>query len=195
MVSKTEALVFLVIMFAYSGVPLMVKGAVYTVGEFTGWTTIGHYDYAKWAANQTFHVGDAIRFVFNPAHHNVIEVSSSDYESCNAENPTSLYVAGDDIIPLTQEGHHYYICGVPGHCQVGQKVDIQVSKSSTKGGAMTPTMSPNSTSPSNTTSSMTPTMSPNSTSPSNTTSSASKFSSKDLIILVPALVVSAFGFA
>ncbi|XP_026443276.1 mavicyanin-like [Papaver somniferum] len=175
MVFKTEALVFLVIMFAYSGVPLMVNGAVYTVGGFTGWTTIGHYDYAKWAANQTFQVGDAIRFVFNPAHHNVMEVSSSDYESCNAEAATSIYITGDDTIPLTKEGHHYFICGVPGHCQVGQKVDIQVS---TKGGAMTPTMSP-----------------ANSTSPSNTTSSASKYSSKDLIVLVPALVVSAFGFA
>ncbi|KAI3894446.1 hypothetical protein MKX03_021466 [Papaver bracteatum] len=174
MVFKTEALVFLVIMFAYSGVPLMVKGAVYTVGEFTGWTTIGHYDYAKWASNQTFQVGDTIRFVYNPTHHNVMEVSSSDYESCNAQAPLTTYITGNDSIPLTKEGHHYFICGVPGHCLVGQKVDIQVSA---KGGAMTPTASPNSTSP------------------SNTTSSASKFSSKDLIMLVPSLVVSAFGFA
>ncbi|MCL7044888.1 hypothetical protein MKW94_013854 [Papaver nudicaule] len=168
---SSRALVFLVVMFAYLNFPLLVNGVVYSVGESTGWTTIGHYNYAKWASNQTFKVGDTIRFVYSPQHHNVMQVTSSDYESCNAMTPLATYTTGNDSIPITKEGHHYFICGIPGHCIVGQKVDIQVSNSSTSGGAMTPTMSPNSTSP------------------SKTISSASKFSSKDLILLVVGLVV------
>lgn len=39
-------------------------GAVYKVGDSTGWTTIGNYDYKQWAATKTFHVGDIIRKSF-----------------------------------------------------------------------------------------------------------------------------------
>ncbi|KAI3835049.1 hypothetical protein MKX03_020343 [Papaver bracteatum] len=87
MVFKTEALVFLVIMFC-----------VYRVGRQSR-----HYDYAKWASNQTFQVGDFIRFVYNPTHHKCNEVSSSDYESCNAQAPLTTYITGNDSIPLTKE--------------------------------------------------------------------------------------------
>lgn len=37
------------------------NGAVYKVGDSTGWTTIGNFDYKKWAATKTFQVGDTIR--------------------------------------------------------------------------------------------------------------------------------------
>ncbi|KAL8100223.1 hypothetical protein AgCh_032466 [Apium graveolens] len=32
----------------------------------------------------------------------------------------------NDSITITKHGHHFFLCGVPGHCQAGQKVDINV---------------------------------------------------------------------
>jgi len=45
---------------------------------------------------------------------------------------------GNDSIKITNYGHHFFVCGVPGHCQAGQKVDINVVKVSAAA-APTPT--------------------------------------------------------
>lgn len=48
------------------------------------------------------------------------------YQSCNASVPLDSYATGNDTITITTKGHHFFICGIPGHCQAGQKVDINV---------------------------------------------------------------------
>lgn len=35
-------------------------GAVYKVGDSSGWTSLGSVDYQHWASTKTFHVGDTI---------------------------------------------------------------------------------------------------------------------------------------
>ena len=37
-----------------------VIGALHTVGDSAGWTTIGNVDYKQWAATKTFKLGDTI---------------------------------------------------------------------------------------------------------------------------------------
>ncbi|KAI4304065.1 hypothetical protein MLD38_039628 [Melastoma candidum] len=101
---------------------------VYKVGDSTGWTTLGNFNYKQWAAAKNFRLGDIIVFEYNAQFHNVMQVTHAEYRACNTTSPKATYTTGNDSITLTRRGHHYYFCGVPGHCQSGQKVDINVPR-------------------------------------------------------------------
>ncbi|KAK6122669.1 hypothetical protein DH2020_043585 [Rehmannia glutinosa] len=103
-------------------------GAVYKVGDSAGWTTIGNVDYKQWAVNKNFQLGDIIVFEYNPQHHNVMQVTHAEYRACNVSSPISTRTTGNDSIAIDTYGHHFFVCGVPGHCQAGQKVDINVPR-------------------------------------------------------------------
>ncbi|CAN4092989.1 unnamed protein product [Withania somnifera] len=118
-------------------------GVVYQVGDSAGWTTIGNVDYKQWAANRTFLVGDVIVFQYHPQFHNVMQVIHAEYQSCNASAPISTHTTGNDSITITTHGHHFFLCGVPGHCQAGQKVDINVLRASSSASTLpSPSSSP-----------------------------------------------------
>ena len=55
-----------------------------------------------------------------------MQVSREDFESCNVSSPMETYNTGRDFITLKRPGHYYYLCGVPGHCQAGQKLEVLV---------------------------------------------------------------------
>ncbi|KAK3190020.1 hypothetical protein Dsin_029581 [Dipteronia sinensis] len=113
------------------------SAAVYKVGDSAGWTTIGNVDYKMWAATKTFQVGDIIHFEYNSQFHNVMRVTHPMYRACNGSAPLATYTTGNDSITITARGHHFFFCGVPGHCQAGQKVDINVLRTT----VMSPTPS------------------------------------------------------
>ncbi|KAG5587796.1 hypothetical protein H5410_048230 [Solanum commersonii] len=115
--------------------------AVYKVGESAGWTTIGNVDYKLWAATKTFQIGDVVVFQYSPQFHNVMQVTHAEYQSCNASAPIATHTTGKDSITITAHGHHFFLCGVPGHCQAGQKVDINVLRVSS---SVSPSQSPSS---------------------------------------------------
>ncbi|MBA0651612.1 hypothetical protein Goklo_018922 [Gossypium klotzschianum] len=71
-----------------------------------------------------------IGFEYNAQFHNVMRVTHPMYKACNASAPLATYTTGNDTINITTKGHHYFICGAPGHCQAGQKVDINVLRTS-----------------------------------------------------------------
>ncbi|KAI3449638.1 hypothetical protein Pfo_006303 [Paulownia fortunei] len=119
-------IVFLLFLTAVCG---FCKGSVYKVGDSAGWTIIGNVDYNNWASSKTFQVGDTLLFKYDPRYHNVLQVSRSDFHSCDATAPISTYATGNDSIVIHSPGHYYYICGFVGHCQAGQKVDIRVPRS------------------------------------------------------------------
>ncbi|XP_028771637.1 mavicyanin-like [Neltuma alba] len=106
----------------------MSDGAVYKIGDSAGRTSIGLVDYEHWAASKNFHAGDTIIFQYNPQFHNVMRVTNQMYKSCNAsaETPLETFSTGNDSIKLNNYGHHLFMCGFPGHCQRGQKIDINV---------------------------------------------------------------------
>ncbi|KAK7405891.1 hypothetical protein VNO78_07503 [Psophocarpus tetragonolobus] len=120
-----KAVVFLMMMMTAFQVS---DAAVHKVGDSAGWTIIGNIDYKKWAATKNFQVGDTIIFEYNAKLHNVMRVTHEMYKSCNASSPLSMMSSGNDTIKITNHGHHFFLCGVPGHCQAGQKVDINVVK-------------------------------------------------------------------
>ncbi|KAJ7007700.1 hypothetical protein NC653_006663 [Populus alba x Populus x berolinensis] len=66
---------------------------------------MGQVDYQDWVASKNFHGGDTLVFNYNNQFHNVKQVTHQGFEL----------------------GHFYFICGYPGHCQAGQKIDILVT--------------------------------------------------------------------
>uniref|UniRef100_M8C6K9 Mavicyanin n=1 Tax=Aegilops tauschii TaxID=37682 RepID=M8C6K9_AEGTA len=79
-------------------------------------------------------------FTYNKQFHNVIAVSKADYKNCNVTKPTATWATGKDSVVLNTTGHHYFLCGFPGHCAIGQKVDVRVLSSAAPSTA--PAMAP-----------------------------------------------------
>ena len=105
----------------------MAAAAVYEVGDKAGWTIMGNPNYGAWAASKKFHLHDTVVFTYNKQFHDVMEVGKSDYKNCSATKPIATWSTGNDTVVLNTTGHRYFICGFPGHCGIGQKVDIRVT--------------------------------------------------------------------
>ncbi|XP_073152602.1 mavicyanin-like [Henckelia pumila] len=118
---------FVLIFMAFLG--FTMGATVYQVGESAGWSVAGNVDYGKWASSKTFQVNDTLLFKFDPQYHNVLQVSRSDFHSCDATAPIATYSTGNDSFFIRSPGHYFFFCGFLGHCQAGQKVDIRVPKS------------------------------------------------------------------
>jgi hypothetical protein len=69
-------------------------------------------------------------FTYPQGIHNVLEVTKAAYDSCSNSTPIATHTSGDDKIAIKRPGHRFFICGVPGHCAAGQKVNIRVLKPS-----------------------------------------------------------------
>lgn len=87
-------------------------------------------------------------FEYNPQFHNVMQVTHDEFQSCNGTSAIASYTSGSDSVTLKRPGHFYFLCGVPGHCQAGQKVDVLV-KSSSKAPIASPSPSALGSSPAN----------------------------------------------
>jgi hypothetical protein len=123
--SMKKTLAISCFMMALHGVSM--ASTVYQVGDSVGWTSMGGVDYQDWAADKNFHAGDTLVFNYNIQFHNVKQVTSQDFETCNATFPIATYTSGSDAINLERLGHVYFICGFRGHCLAGQKIDILIS--------------------------------------------------------------------
>nr|GMC92292.1 blue copper protein-like [Ipomoea batatas] len=102
----------------------------HVVGDTTGWTIPANgaaSTYSTWASRNTFTVGDILVFRFTTGAHDVTEVSRAGFDGCNATNPISQNTNGPANITLRTAGQHYYICSIPSHCGIGQKLAINVS--------------------------------------------------------------------
>lgn len=100
----------------------------HTVGGTLGWAvpSNGPSAYTTWASGQTFRVGDVLIFNFTSGAHTVAEVSQAAYGPCTTTNPISVTATGPARLTLNAPGTHYYICTVGSHCQLGQKLTINV---------------------------------------------------------------------
>ncbi|KAJ7297465.1 hypothetical protein O6H91_Y055500 [Diphasiastrum complanatum] len=65
-------------------------------------------------------------FNYRPDIHNVLLVTRSDYRACSSPNPVATFDNGKTTMSLTSVGSKYYMCGVAGHCGLGQKLAIMV---------------------------------------------------------------------
>lgn len=65
--------------------------------------------------------------VFNyvPYFHNVLHVTKEDYDSCTTTSPLQSDSGGLSITEPLKKGVWYFICGAPGHCEIGMKLKAQ----------------------------------------------------------------------
>lgn len=67
-------------------------------------------------------------FQYNKEFQNVVRVTHKHFRSCNSTAPYATWATGNDSFTIPRPGHFYFICSLPGHCQLGQKVDIRVPR-------------------------------------------------------------------
>jgi hypothetical protein len=74
--------------------------------------------------------------------HNVLEVKKADYNSCTNSTPIATHTSGDDKVTIKSPGHRFFICGVPGHCAAGQKLNVRVLKTQRPRSSVAPSPAP-----------------------------------------------------
>ncbi|KAF3788030.1 Early nodulin-like protein 1 [Nymphaea thermarum] len=99
----------------------------FTVGGDMGWAIPPANDtdmYNQWASKNRFQVGDTLHFKYKKD--SVMVVSDTDYDMCNSSHPLFYYNNGKTDFKISQSGLLYFISGVSGHCEKGQKMIIKV---------------------------------------------------------------------
>ena len=73
--------------------------------------------------------------------HTVIQVGREDFAACNVQtnNKLGAWYSGNDVVPLDKPGKMWFFCSVPGHCDNGMKLVIDVVGA---GAAPTPAPAP-----------------------------------------------------
>ncbi|XVF89361.1 hypothetical protein PTKIN_Ptkin19aG0124200 [Pterospermum kingtungense] len=89
-----------------------------------------------------FDVSWLLVFEYDNGTHNVMQVNVNDFKSCNPDSPIVICETGSDAIPLESVREYYFLCGVPGHCEKGQKIHITLN-SAEAAYPPTPTLLPN----------------------------------------------------
>ncbi|KAL6848695.1 hypothetical protein ACP4OV_021278 [Aristida adscensionis] len=104
-------------------------GVYHIVGAGKGWRMPPNKTYyEEWASTRTISIGDKLMFLFRSGVYNIVEVPTRElFDRCSMRNITNRYQQGPTIIELTEAGPRYYFCGVGEHCEIGQKVFINVS--------------------------------------------------------------------
>ncbi|KAM1023600.1 hypothetical protein EV2_045522 [Malus domestica] len=89
----------------------------FIVGDDAGWT----FNVEDWTKGKTFAADDTLVFKYNKDLHNVVLVDENGYKTCTASGKE--FPLGNNEIKLAR-GQYYFICGVPGHCDRGQKIAV-----------------------------------------------------------------------
>ncbi|XP_054804405.1 blue copper protein 1a-like [Prosopis cineraria] len=95
------------------------------VGDDQGWTL--DFDYAEWARDKVFLVGDNLVFNYDNTKHDVFKLNGSLFSNCTFPAATEALTSGQDVIPLASPGRKWYACGKADHCASrGMKLAITV---------------------------------------------------------------------
>ncbi|KAF9666310.1 hypothetical protein SADUNF_Sadunf16G0216300 [Salix dunnii] len=109
---------------------LSVSSFEYQIGGNEGWVVPPANDtriYNDWASENRFQVGDTVRFRYRKD--SVMEVSVEDYKKCNSSHPNFFSNTGNDVYHLNRSGSFYFMSGVSGHCEKGQRMIVKVVSS------------------------------------------------------------------
>ncbi|BAF20609.1 hypothetical protein OsI_24587 [Oryza sativa Indica Group] len=123
MVTKKQQAALLAVV-AVAALAQVAAAAVHPVGGNGAWDTTGNYN--AWSVSQKFSQGDSILFTY-PSSHDVVEVPKASYDACSPANALASYTGGSTTVKLDAPGKHYFICGVPGHCAAGMKLEVTVA--------------------------------------------------------------------
>ncbi|XP_062224976.1 early nodulin-like protein 6 [Phragmites australis] len=121
-------LVSFVLLLALLGTLYRRAGATaFEVGGDDGWVVPHSKEggmYNQWASKNRFLVGDSVHFKYKKD--SVMVVTEDDYNNCRASHPIFFSNNGDTQVQLDRAGLFYFISGVTGHCERGQRMIIKV---------------------------------------------------------------------
>ncbi|KAL6012175.1 hypothetical protein ACLOJK_002653 [Asimina triloba] len=80
----------------------------------------------QWAEANRFHVGDSLVWKFDNEKDSVLVVTEENYRTCNTSNPVAAHKAGNVVMELDRSGPFYFISGVKGRCDKGEKLIVVV---------------------------------------------------------------------
>ncbi|KAI3879987.1 hypothetical protein MKX03_020395 [Papaver bracteatum] len=80
----------------------------------------------KWAGSTRFNIGDSLVWKFDAQKDSVLRVGREDYVNCNVTKPIAEYKNGSAKIELDQSGPFYFVSGIKGNCERGQKLVVVV---------------------------------------------------------------------
>ncbi|XP_065864584.1 early nodulin-like protein 5 [Euphorbia lathyris] len=104
----------------------LVASVDHIVGGENGWT-IPKKDsqfYNLWASNHRFNLNDTLYFKYKKD--SVMVVSEDEYKKCKGVHPLFFSNNGDTAFVVDKPGLLYFISGINGHCERGQKMIIKV---------------------------------------------------------------------
>ncbi|KAJ1392326.1 Phytocyanin domain [Sesbania bispinosa] len=107
---------------------LLINCTEFEVGGKDGWVVPKSKDnsdmYNQWASQNRFKVNDTVRFKYEKD--SVLVVTEEEYGKCKSSRPLFFSNNGDTIYKFDRPGMFYFISGVSGHCDRGQKMIIKV---------------------------------------------------------------------
>ncbi|PIA30391.1 hypothetical protein AQUCO_05600080v1, partial [Aquilegia coerulea] len=127
MTSSKAILLFMIIIFTTSLKHFTVSSFEYEVGNTNGWVVPASNDskiYNKWASDNRFRIGDTIHFKYQKD--SVMLVTQEEYKQCNTTQPIFFANNGNTEFSFDRSGSYYFISGVSGHCEKGQKMIVRV---------------------------------------------------------------------
>ncbi|KAJ4762004.1 Early nodulin-like protein 1 [Rhynchospora pubera] len=117
------------------------RAVIFEVGGSERWAIPSEGDmYNRWASDKIFQVGDILRFRYK--NDSVLVVSQEDYEKCYIANPIKAYYGQNTHYWFDWSGYFYFISGELRHCELGQKMAIDVKSSDTNGSPPLPPCPP-----------------------------------------------------
>uniref|UniRef100_J3M2K3 Phytocyanin domain-containing protein n=2 Tax=Oryza brachyantha TaxID=4533 RepID=J3M2K3_ORYBR len=125
MANRLVALLLFLALFAAFGE--RSDAITFEVGGEHGWAVPPANEagvYNEWASKNRFLVGDSVHFKY--AKDSVMVVTVDDYDKCQASHPIFFSNNGDTGVRLDRQGLFYFISGVAGHCERGQRMIIKV---------------------------------------------------------------------
>ncbi|XP_031483767.1 early nodulin-like protein 3 [Nymphaea colorata] len=96
----------------------------------------------QWAEQTRFQIGDVLVWNYNPQKDSVLQVTFDDYQKCNTSNPIAKHTDGNTTVTLDRSGPFYFISGVQGNCQKGEKLIVVVLSPRVAQPSMAPASSP-----------------------------------------------------
>ncbi|XP_044467184.1 mavicyanin [Mangifera indica] len=100
----------------------------YEAGGDDGWVIPKGNDadqmYNRWASGNRFKPDDIVHFKYKED--SVMVVTEEEYQKCRSSHPFFYSNNGDTVFKLERPGLFYFISGVSGHCERGQKMIIKV---------------------------------------------------------------------
>uniref|UniRef100_A0A7N0T7H8 Phytocyanin domain-containing protein n=1 Tax=Kalanchoe fedtschenkoi TaxID=63787 RepID=A0A7N0T7H8_KALFE len=126
MASTSDLLLLLLTFFCFISAQ-HASALEFEVGGMEGWIVPPENDtsyYNDWASENRFRLGDLINFKYKKD--SVMEVREGDYKTCNSTHPLFFSNTGHTEYKLRSKRAYYFISGVAGHCERGQKVIIKV---------------------------------------------------------------------